>query len=404
MARTPLHRSTPIAWLALLALLAAWPAHVLSQMPVQATVSPFRYLGQQILERHLMLDAIPVGGLSGLDHDRAGRFYAISDDRSERGPARFYTLDLDLARFERSASPGMDGVRFLEMHLLRNLLGAAYPRLGTDPEGIRLDPKTGRLLWVDEGRRTSRAVLRPALREMTLQGDFTREFALPRAFLPGGSSAGNQPGDSGVRDNLSLESIAFDPPRRRLWIANENALLQDGPAANADGATPVRVQSFDVDSGTPGPAHVYMIDPIVVAPLPGTFATNGLTEMLSIAEGDFLMVERSFTVLAGTSIRLYHASSRGATDVSGLNALPPGPSPAWQPMRKRLLLDLSTLVNDDGSALVTDNIEAAAWGPPSPDGRPTLILVSDDNFSALQVTQFIALEVIAPLADAPQRD
>jgi hypothetical protein len=68
-------------------------------------------------------------------------------------------------------------------------------------------------------------------------------------------------------------------------------------------------------------------------------------------------------------------------------------------MRKRLLLDLGTLVNDDGSALVPDNIEAVSWGPPSAAGRPTLILVSDDNFSAVQVTQFIALEVVGPLTE-----
>ncbi len=57
----------------------------------------------------------------------------------------------------------------------------------------------------------------------------------------------------------------------------------------------------------------------------------------------------------------------GATDVSALPALE---GASWQPMRKRLLLDLGTLLNDDGSALVPDNIEAVSWGPPSAAGRP----------------------------------
>jgi hypothetical protein len=39
----------------------------------------------------------------------AGRYLAISDDRSDRGPARFYELALDLSKFRRSASPATPG-------------------------------------------------------------------------------------------------------------------------------------------------------------------------------------------------------------------------------------------------------------------------------------------------------
>ena len=363
--------------------------------PAATAPAPLLYLGQQNLPRGLSFKGTTIGGLSGLDRDDAGTFFALSDDRSQNGPARFYTLTIDLTRFQRSNAAGMDGIRFTGVHRLRTLVGGVYPPLGVDPEGIRHDPKTRRLFWTDEGRRSAASVLRPALREMTLTGEWVRDLPLPAPFLPWGSSAGNQPGDGGVRDNLSLESLAFDPVRRVAWIANENALLQDGPASSPRQSTPVRLQAIEVDSGRAGPAYVYMIDPIVVpALLPGVFITNGLTEVLVLDEGEFLMVERSFTPLAVNSIRLYRASSRGATDVSALPALE---GASWQPMRKRLLLDLGTLVNDDGSALVPDNIEAVSWGPPSAAGRPTLILVSDDNFSAAQVTQFIALEVVGPL-------
>jgi hypothetical protein len=376
---------------ALAAFAGAKPA--LSQPGV--AVSPLRYLGQQVLERDLRFESIPVGGLSGIDHDGRGTFFAISDDRSVLGPARFYTLGLDLTRFQRSSSPGMDGIRLTGMHRLRTALGAQYTLRSVDPEGIRFDPKTRRLLWIDEGQRTAGRVLRPALREMTLSGDWTREFALPAPFLPAGTSAGTHPADSGPRDNLSLESIGLDLPRRRVWIATENALLQDGPRASATEGTPVRVQSFDLDSGAAGPAWVYPVEPVVMPPLiPGTPATNGLTELLVLDNGDFLMLERSFTPLFGATIRLYAASAAGATDVSALPALNGVP---YTPMRKRLLLDLASLVHDDGTPLVPDNMEAMCWGPLSPNGLPTLILVSDDNFSANQITQFIALEVTGSL-------
>jgi hypothetical protein len=380
----------------------------------QVPGDPLRYLGQQTLPRGLALDGVPIGGLSGLDYDGAGTFHAISDDRSQYGPARFYSLTLDLTRFRRSNVAGMDGVRFTATHVMRNLLGAPWPKWGVDPEGIRFDPKTGRLLWVDEGQRSAARVLRPALREMAGDGTAVRDIALPAPFMPGGSSAGTDPSDRGIRDNLSLESLAIEPARRRVWIANENALLQDGPAATARDASPVRVQSFDLDSGKAGPAHVYIVEPVVMPPLPGLFATNGLTALVALgshaersadaraadtaddpAEGSvFVAIERSFTAPFGVSVRLYLVSTRGATDVSTLPALA---GRALQPMRKRLLLDLATLVNDDGSTLAVDNIEGISWGPASPTGRPTLILVSDNNFSNTQVTQFIALEVVGDL-------
>jgi len=384
--------------LALPLLLAGLLASALTlAQPVATASAPLLYIGQQNLPRALSFEGTTIGGLSGLDRDDAGHFFALSDDRSQNGPARFYTLTIDLARFQRSNAAGMDGIRFTGVHRLRTLVGGVYPPLGVDPEGIRYDPKSRRLFWTDEGRRSAASVLRPALREMTLTGEWVRDLPLPAPFLPSGSSAGNQPGDSGVRDNLSLESLAFDPVRRVAWIASENALLQDGPASNPKQSTPVRLQAIEVDSGRAGPAHVYMIDPIVVPALvPGVFTTNGLTEVLVLGEGEFLMVERSFTPLSNNSIRLYHASSRGATDVAALPALD---GAMWQPMRKRLLLDLGTLVNDDGSGVIPDNIEAVSWGPLSAAGRPTLILLSDDNFSATQVTQFIALEVVGPLTD-----
>jgi len=58
-------------------------------------------------------------------------------------------------------------------------------------------------------------------------------------------------------------------------------------------------------------------------------------------------------------------------------------------MTKRLLLDLS-----DVSALPRiDNVEGITLGPRLPDGRRTLVLVSDNNFNNLEITQFIAFAV-----------
>ena len=59
------------------------------------------------------------------------------------------------------------------------------------------------------------------------------------------------------------------------------------------------------------------------------------------------------------------------------------------PVKRTMLMDLSSLKNDDGSVLALDNIEGITFGPLH-EGKRTLILVSDNNFNPAQFTQFIA--------------
>ena len=62
------------------------------------TVSDLEFLGEVILPTDLTFEGTQVGGLSGLTYDaEAGVYYALSDDRSQLSPARFYTLGIDLS-------------------------------------------------------------------------------------------------------------------------------------------------------------------------------------------------------------------------------------------------------------------------------------------------------------------
>ena len=54
---------------------------------------------------------------------------------------------------------------------------------------------------------------------------------------------------------------------------------------------------------------------------------------------------------------------------------------------KRLVADLRTL-----KLAQLDNLEGMSWGPPLGAGLRSLVLMSDDNFSPRQVTQFLAFE------------
>ena len=58
-----------------------------------------------------------------------------------------------------------------------------------------------------------------------------------------------------------------------------------------------------------------------------------------------------------------------------------------RPVEKTLLLNL------DGLGLPLDNVEGMAFGPDLPDGRRSLVLVSDNNFAPAQFTQFLLFSV-----------
>ena len=57
------------------------------------------------------------------------------------------------------------------------------------------------------------------------------------------------------------------------------------------------------------------------------------------------------------------------------------------------------LVNMDRLGIYTDNIEGITLGPLLPNGNRSVILVSDNNFSPLQQTQFMLLELITETKD-----
>ena len=376
-------------------------AALLAGAALPAISAPLDYIGQATLPTGSLFAGTQVGGLSGIDYDPLTHSYvAISDDRSQLNPARYYRLTLDIGQFARSNAAGSAAIGFSGVTPILQPDGSRFPALGVDPESIRLlrTPQGPTLLWTSEGQRSAAGLQDPTLRQMYLDGSYQRSFDVPATFLPAGTPAGTAAGDRGVRNNLAFESLTLDTDGRHAWIANEGALVQDGPAASLGAGSNVRVARFSLDSGQRTAEFVYQTDRIQAAPQPASgFADNGLVELLSVASGRFIAVERSFSSGIGFNIRLYLTDTVGATDVASLDSLD---GASFSAMRKTLLLDLGTLKNDDGSALLLDNIEGITFGP-EVAGRRTLMLVADNNFSGTQFTQFVALGIQGDLATAP---
>ena len=149
---------------------------------------------------------------------------------------------------------------------------------------------------------------------------------------------------------------------------------------------------YDLRTGRLDRQWIYETDPVAEPPVPPTnFSVNGLVELLPLDDDRLLAMERSFSVGApgtGNTIKLYSVSFHGATNVNGDDSIAGAlASRKFRPVTKTLLLDLGTL------GIPLDNVEGMTLGPRLPDGRRSLVLVSDNNFAASQFTQFLVFAI-----------
>lgn len=325
----------------------------------------FEFLGQRQIASGAMLDGTVIGGLSGISYDPvADLYYIISDDRSAKNSARFYTARITLS------DNGIGEVQFVgtrpwldrDGQPFRPLDAAAVPPVvPPDPEAIAFDAGRQRLYWTSEGERRAPGpgapiLLDPWLRTAGLDGGFLGEFALPEGFRMSAD-------EHGPRRNNTLEGLTLTPDGRHLWAAMEGPGYDDGPPPDAQHGASTRVVCFDADSGAVDGQYRYRLDPVSAGP----GGMNGLSDLVALDDKNFLVIERGF----GThvAVRIYRASVvEGSAELS-----------------KTLVADLTTTPG----LSPLDNIEGITLGPKLPDGRQAVIAVSDDNFSPTQVTQFL---------------
>lgn len=357
-------------------------AVALSFGAAQAADFSLRVIGATSLPTGTLFQGVEFGGISGLDRAADGSYWAIADDRGgERGTPRFYNLSLDYD------AAGFNGVTLNSQTYMQRPDGTTFPSNArtVDPEGIRVAPN-GNLYWSSEGNWNANAASRyqPFVREMTTSGVFVREFATPALYNYVDNTT------TGGRNNKLFEALTVTP-NGTIYTANEDALVQDGPLTSISNGSVVRLTALDPVSGAAGAQYAYELPPIPVDAVPGApfGPDNGLPELLAISDTQFIAIERAFAFGVGNTIRLTLAEiTADTTDVSSFASLT---GADYTPMRRTLLLEMP--ITFDGITL--DNIEAISWGKTLANGNRTLVLAADNNFSATQSTQFIAIEVSA---------
>jgi hypothetical protein len=358
-----------------------------AQLPVQQpeTISSLRFIGEQRLPYRMQYEGTMVGGLSGIDYDAANdEWLMISDDRSQHNPARYYRAKL---AFDEHA---FKSAQLTGVSLLLQPDGSVYPSkeaykagVGVVPdlETMRVDPQDGSIWYASEG--DVKLGLDPFVRHARRDGSFISELPLPPLFTV------SKERKFGPRDNQAFEGLSFAPDGRTLWVSLEGPMYQDGPAPDPTHGAVNRITHFTRDGKVLG-QYAYPLDAIPATPGKGKEADNGISEMLALSDTRMLTLERSGVQADDNSyktyVRIYEIDTAGATDIQHLPTLQ---GAAFTQMKKRLVLDLASV-----GLPIIDNLEGISFGPRLANGHASLVLISDDNFSKTQVTQFLLFEVI----------
>ena len=300
-----------------------------------------------------------VGGLSALVYDATRDLYYSLVDNERDTPARFYTVRLPIVG-GRLGTPEV-----VAMTILRDSSGQPFTGRTLDGEGLALLPG-GDLLLASETE--------PSIRRFAPDGRQRAQLHVPPRFLvkPIGEATENQ----------AFESLALTPDGRVLYTATEGPLAPDGFA------TPLRAR-LRLLRYADGPAWGATAQFYYLAE-----AAQGLSDIVALGPDELLTLERGFIPGLGNTVRLFRVSLAGAADVTDREGLA---DPDLTPLPKTPLADLALCPPGEARHPgrqpnpLLDNIESVTLGPRLPDGRQTLLLLSDDNFAPDQVTRLYLL-------------
>jgi hypothetical protein len=292
-------------------------------------------------------DSRPIGGFSAI------RYRAETD--------RIWLLS-DLPQGTITTWEGLEGQGPLRLESTLALQSGPGGSVGElDGEGLVMITRDQ--AWVaSEGRRSEQ---RPAqlLRFDLSTGTLLQNVPLPPAWQP--APGQGLPSNGGPESLIALPMPDGTPA---LLMAAEHPLLQD-PTGR------VRLLRWRWSMGQDPLTEAPHPEPLGSLPLPSG-EDWGLTDLLAVGDEKLLALMRRFIPPTGWQIRLE------------LHALPQGNRPA--PAAALASWDLIA------AGLEPDNWEGLEQGPSLPDGRSTLLLVSDDNLNPLQRSR------VALLAADPQ--
>lgn len=326
----------------------------------------FEWYGEASIPATAEVSGLRIGGLSGL-YWKDGNFWAVSDDRGKFGPPRVIQGEL---KFENGGVQ-LKATKAVELGVTPGQR-KAFPVLDMEA----LQPFGTSWILSSEGDCNHKPRVAPSLFVFDGNLKMQRELPLPDEFIP--EAAGRQ--KKGVQNNFAFEAVGVVPEGTSLWAVPERPLVQD--MKDDSDANPHRMLHLNLPDGKVIAQFEYRIEPRTSNDA-GTEVFRGVSDMLALSDKKMWVLERGVRIaglkgLVGTG-SIVEVETEGAV------------------LKKKVLLDLEKATEAPRKGKALRNPEAIAWGPALPDGRRILIVMSDNNFSKNEDTEFLFFAV----KDAP---
>ncbi len=345
-----------------------------------------RLIGDFAFEPNTKFEGMPFGGISGITYDKnTKRLIGISDDRSQRGPARFYEFDVQL-------SDSLFDIKINKVVVLKAANQYPFKKGEVDFEGIAQTPM-GDLVISSEGDNRMTPRIPPSLMMFSSEGMYKGWVAIPDRYLPEHKGEPTK----GPRNNMAFESLGITKEGKYIFTGTEDTMVQDGELTSLSKPGVIRIARFKrKNSGFIfEDEFAYSLEKIpTIGGVSETRGVNGLVEIVPITKNHLFTMERAWTPEnRKQTIRIFKVTIESdSTNVSEYSTLK---DTKYKSVKKVLVANL-----DDYVPLLTagkkklDNIEGLALGPKLKNGNHTLIVISDDNFNKRQRTMLMAFEIL----------
>lgn len=346
---------------------------LMAGLSLQAKTLKLELYAQTEISKKFKTSPNPVGGISGIAWT-GSKLIAVSDDRGKFGRPRFYEMDLVISPKKAELSVSKE-----------NFFADIVKGWVLDLEALAVLPN-GDFLVSTEGDNNKKPRAMPHILATLSNGSYKYDIPLPEKFLP--EPMGQQ--KKGIENNRGFEGLTSKPDGQKFYAMNEYPIIAD--QGDDDLNYWLRLVEFDkIKDKENYKAGAEL--PYRVTRQPknskGPEVFRGVSEILFVDDSGVLVLERGArltkTGLAYTA-GLYLADLPNAKDLSATKNLSKA---AILALNKTLLVDFEETFKNQN----LENFEALAWGPSLPDGRKSLLVMSDDNFASKEKTVLLVFAV-----------
>ncbi|MEK2646703.1 esterase-like activity of phytase family protein [Bdellovibrio sp. BCCA] len=350
---------------------------------VQAHALRLEYVGETSIPTGTKFEKATIGGLSGMVWSD-NTLYALSDDKGRAGEPRFFEFDLKIDKKTVTLTPK-------KVHFITSLPMEGDKPAGLDPEGlVRL--LDGDFLISSEGNNDAKPREMPRIFRVNADGKWKSDFPIPDKFLP--ETTGQQ--KKGIQNNAAFEGLTSFADGKFVFTSTESSLAQDyisGEEINGDWIRILKYEDKGQQGYKPVAEYAYRVDAFKDNQK-GKEVFRGVSEILALSEAKMLVLERGVRIFSknlwAQTVAIYLADLSKGTDITGLTKLSDG---KFTGVDKIKLIDFETDLTKERGDKTIQNFEALTWGPKLADGRRTLLVMVDNNFSKKELTEMIVFAV-----------